>query len=213
MFYGATHIDIQVGDLERATRFWCDTLGLTETKKGEGFVDVDSGSVKLRLVQSANITSTTTIRINAGDIQAAYDALIAAGTRPLHEPVQTPDLELVAAVKDPDGHTVLVWRDLTEDEYDFVPDLPTESQWQTEAEILLKQLLTHVPALFRATARKRCTRTIEELGTLENTVIGRDQVIRGYILASPKFMRHNLRDPLNREGINPDDYKDIFESD
>lgn len=213
MFFGTSHIHIQVSDLDKAISLWCDVIGLAEHKRGSNFVDVDSGSVILRLIERDVITHPVIVRIHAADIQAAFNRLLDAGMTSYLEPAQTDDLELVAGARDTDGNTILVWRELTEDEYNFTPDLPTESEWQPEAEALLKQLLKRVPAMFRATARKRTTRAIEALSREEGNDIDREQVIRGYIMATPRFMRSQLVEPLREEGINTDNYRAEFDSD
>ncbi|MBE9516811.1 MAG: DUF2621 family protein [Proteobacteria bacterium] len=213
MFFGASHLDVQVTSLQHALDFWCDVIGLTETRRGEKFIDVDSGNIKLRLIETTTVTQPVTIRINAGDIHAAHKVLLSAGLQNMLDPAFTADLELVAGVTDTDGNTILVWRDMTEDEYDFLPELPTEETWQADAEALLKQLLTYVPALFRTSARKRSTRAIETLAKYENSAIDRELVIRGYIMSAPKFMRQKILEPLKQEGIDPEDYQDAFDSD
>lgn len=213
MFFGTSHVDIQVSNLEKAVTLWCEVIGLTELKRGNNFVDVDSGSIVLRLTKKTAISHPVTVRIHAADIQAAYATLLDAGMQDYFEPTHTDELEMVAGVRDGDGNTILVWRELTEDEYDFTPELPTETDWRPEAEDLLKQLLKRVPALFRATARKRTTRAIEELSRSENRTIDREQVIRGYIMATPKFMRSQLIGPMKEEGINTDNYQEAFDSD
>ncbi|MFO7653172.1 MAG: hypothetical protein R6X25_05045, partial [Candidatus Krumholzibacteriia bacterium] len=54
-------------------------------------------------------------------------------------------------------------RRLTEDEWNFVPELPKQGEWYPDAEDLLQRLLGHVPALFRMLARRKVTRVVEEL--------------------------------------------------
>jgi len=58
-----------------------------------------------------------TLRVNVGDIQAAFDRLINSGGRALHEVQRTPALELEAHVANPDGNAVIIWRELSEDEH------------------------------------------------------------------------------------------------
>jgi catechol 2,3-dioxygenase-like lactoylglutathione lyase family enzyme len=212
MFFGVSHIDIPVADLARAQAFWGDALGLNPAKRGEGFVDLDSGSVLLRLVEVGRVEHPVSVRVNVRDVQAAYDALLQAGARSLYEPMRTPALELVACVADPDGHSVAVWRELTEDEYGFTPELPKQGEWQADSEALLKSLLSPVPALFRALARRKVTRVVEELAGNDRSPVTREHVIRGYILSSAKITRYRLIEPLRENGIDPDRYRDEFEA-
>lgn len=212
MFFGVTHIDLPVSDFSRAEAFWGKLIGLKEVKRGEGFIDLDSGSVILRLVLVPNVSRPATLRVSVPDVQAAFDLLLQNGGRALYEVYRTPALELEAHVADPDGNTIIVWRELSEDEYGFVPELPKQGEWQPDAEILLNQLLAFVPALFRGMARRKVTKIIEEVAEMDHTGVAREQVIRGYIMASAKIKRDRLIEPLKQCGINPDDYKTEFES-
>jgi len=213
MFYGVTHVDVPVTDLARAERFWGGIIGLRETKRGEGFLDLDSGSVVLRLIQVSRVEHPVSLRVHVHHVETACEMLVKAGGKLLYEPLRTPALELVGNVADPDGNAVFVWRDLTEDEYGFTPDLPKEGEWHKDAEELLLALLAHVPALFRALARRKITRIVEELAGYDRSPVTREHVIRGYILSSAKITRYRLVEPLRRCGIDPDRYRAEFETD
>ncbi len=212
MFFGVTHLDVPVCDLARSEAFWGNLIGLQKVKHGEGFVDMDSGNVILRLIQVSHVSRPVTLRVSVPDVQAAFDKLIAAGGRVMYEVQRTPALELEAHVADPDGNTVVVWRELSEDEYGFVPELPKQGEWQKEAEDLFNALLKHVPALFRSMARRKVTKIIEEVAGYDRSPVTREHVIRGYILASAKIKRDRLIEPLKACGINPDNYKEEFEA-
>jgi catechol 2,3-dioxygenase-like lactoylglutathione lyase family enzyme len=212
MFYGVSHVDLPVTDLARAERFWTDAVGLKPAKRGEGFVDLDSGSMLLRLIEMARVDHPVSLRVAVRDVQDAYDTLLSAGGHALYQPMRTPALELVASVADADGHKLLLWRELTEDEYGFTPDLPKHGEWQADAEALLKSLLAHVPALFRALARRKVTRVVEELAGNDRSPVTREFVIRGYILASAKITRYRLIEPLRQCGIDPDAYRQEFDA-
>lgn len=212
MFYGVSHVHVPVTDLARAEHFWGGVIGLQPARRGEGFVDLDSGSVTLRFVQVARVEHPATLRVNVRDVPGAFAALQAAGARPLYEPMRTPALELVACVADPDGNSVHLWRELTEDEYGFTPELPKQGEWQADAEALLQALLAHVPALFRALVRRKVTRVVEELAGNDHSSVTREHVIRGYILSSAKITRYRLIEPLRKNGIDPDRYRAEFDA-
>lgn len=212
MFFGVTHVDVPVSDFSRAEAFWGKLIGLNEVKRGEGFIDLDSGSVILRLVQVQQVTRPVTLRVNVHDVQRAYDTLSQAGGRPLYEVQRTPALELEAHVADPDGNIVIVWRELSEDEYGFTPELPKQGEWKPESETLLNELLSYVPALFRSMARRKVTRIIEEVAGYDNSPVTREHVIRGYILSSAKIKRDRLVEPLKKCGIDPEKYPEEFDA-
>lgn len=212
MFFGVTHVDVPVTDFARAEAFWGKLIGLKEVKRGEGFIDLDSGSVILRLVQVPGVSRPVTLRVHVGDVQAAFDRLIQSGGRALYEVQRTPALELEAHVADPDGNTVIVWRDLSEDEYGFVPDLPKQGEWLADSEKLFNDLLAYVPALFRSMARRKVTKIIEEVAGYDHSPVTREHVIRGYILSSAKIKRDRLIEPLKKCGIDPGKYKEEFDA-
>jgi predicted enzyme related to lactoylglutathione lyase len=211
MFFGVSHIVVQVTDLERSARIWRDIVGFAESRRGEDYVDMDSGNVAIRLLKVPAVESSVTLRLNVADVAAAYQQLLASGTSSRYAPMHTPDLEDMACVTDPDGHSIVLWRALSEDEWDFVPELPKQGEWYPDAEDLLQRLLGHVPALFRMLARRKVTRVVEELAKQDESPVTREHVIKGYITASAKVTRSRLIEPLKAEGINPDDYQKEFD--
>ncbi|MBS2031985.1 MAG: DUF2621 family protein [Deltaproteobacteria bacterium] len=213
MFYGVTHVDPPVRTLSRALTFYVGTLGFERRRAGDGWVELDGGSVALRLVEIADPECRATLRLQVRDVTAAMQALLHVGARPVHAPLRTPQLELSASVLDLDGNRLVLWRELTEDEYGFEPELPTTTQWVGEAEELQKRLLQHVPALFRALARRKVVRVVEELAaeTADRRVTPL-LVVRGYILASAKVTRYRLHEPLRACGYDPNDFRAEFEA-
>jgi predicted enzyme related to lactoylglutathione lyase len=213
MFFGVSHLIVPVTDLERTGRLWRDVMGFAEARRGDGYVDIDSGNVVIRLIQVQAIETKVSLRLTVRDVTSAYQALLAGGGAARYEPMKTAELEEMACVTDPDGHSIVLWRHLTEDEWGFVPDLPKQGEWYPEAEHLLKRLLVHVPAMFRMLARRKTTRTIEHLAKEAKSAVTRELVIKGFITASAKINRHRLVGPLRAEGINPEDWREDFERD
>lgn len=209
MFFGISHVDVPVTDLERARKFFEELLKMKVRRTGDGFVDLENGTIVIRLVQTTRVEHPVTLRIEAPDVEAAYRSLVAFGLRPHYPPEKTPALELVGSVLDVDGNTLTVWRELSEDEYGFVPALPTQGTWAEEASVLLKSLLLSVPSLFRGLARRRVTRIAEDLA--EKKQVGREDVIRAFILASAKVTRYRAVAPLKAHGIDPDRYRAEFD--
>lgn len=211
MFHGISHIDLQVTDLNKTRHFWAGTIGLSVSKEGEGYLEMDSGNVAIRFIEVPNIEQTSTIRINVPEVGAAFQKLLAAGAKSRYEPMKTPDLHKIACVTHQDGHSIIVWRMLSEDEWDYVPELPKTGEWLPEAEEFLIRLLSHVPAFFRMLARRKVTRVVEQLANADNSPVTREHVIKGYITASAKVTRSRLIEPLKAEGINPEDYQKEFD--
>lgn len=210
MIYGVSHVDVQVTDLASSKTFYCECMGFTVAGRGEGYLDVDGGGFTLRLLEVEAIERQVSLRVHVRDVDEALTALKRAGCTSLYDKSRTEALEWMAAVLDPDGHRLVLWRPLTEDEYGFEPDLPKELTWNPEAEALLKSLLKHVPAMFRGLARRKCTRVIEELAAKTNLVTP-DEVVRGYILSNARITRSRLVKPLKEHGFDPADYKAEFD--
>lgn len=211
MFHGISHIDLQVTQLAKARKFWIDVVGLEVVREGDGYVELDSGNVFLRLIEVPAVESTATMRLSVASVRDTYDKLIAHGATGKYEPMNTPDLEKIACVTDENGHSIIVWRALSEDEWGFVPELPKTGEWMPDAEDLLVRLLAHVPAFFRMLARRKVTRVTEELAKEDDSPVTREHVIKGYITSSAKLTRSRLIEPLKAEGINPDDYQAEFD--
>lgn len=209
MFYGVSHVDVSVTELPRARRFYADAFGFSVKKEGPGFCDVDTNTVLLRLIETPSVEYRSAFRLQVSDVEKAWARLLELGGRALYEPLRTPQLELVGSVADWDGNALSVWRNLSEDEYGFLPALPTEQSWTGEAESLLQSLLTGVPSLFRGLARRKVVREAEELATGRD--VGREEVIRAYIRANSKITRGRVRKPLLAHGIDPEQYRADFE--
>ena len=211
MFHGISHIDLQAVNLKQTSQFWTDVIGFSIKSQGDGFVEIDSGNVAIRLIEVPAIEQTATIRITVADVTKTYQQLLKAGAISRYEPMKTPDLEKIACVTDINGHSIILWRTLSEDEWEFVPELPKTGEWHPDAEELLVKLLSHVPAFFRMLARRKVTRVVEELAKEDNSAITREHVIKGYITSSAKVTRSRLIEPLKAEGINPSDYQEDFD--
>jgi len=209
--YGLSHVDVPVQNLERAEQWWCEKLGFPVKARGEGWLDVDVNTCLVRLSKVRRVEHPVTLRLQVENVEAAIADLRQLGGRVQYEPLRTAEQELLSAVLDPEGHTLLIWRPLSEDEYDQIPELPKEMVWRPEAEELLKALLKSVPSLFRAIARWRVAKNAEYLA--ESThIVHREQVIRAFILSSAKITRYRNRQPLIDQGIDVSLYAADFEA-
>lgn len=209
MFLGLSHLDLAVSRLDRARAFYVDGLGFAVKAQGDGYCDVDGITVCLRLIEVARVEHRCALRLQVSDVAAAHQHLLRLGARELYAPHRSPQLELVASCRDADGHSVSVWRPLSEDEWEFVPELPTTMRWHGEAEVLLKALLLRVPALFRGLARRKVSSLAEELAS--DRPVGREDVIRAYIRSSARITRDRVKKPLLDNGIDPALYAEDFE--
>jgi catechol 2,3-dioxygenase-like lactoylglutathione lyase family enzyme len=211
MFFGISHVQVPVRQLDAARSLYEQALGFTVAEEGEGFLDLDGATTRLRLVESARPERPASLRIEAADVEGGVRALTAAGATVLYEPARTERLTVEGTVSDADGNTLTVWRSLSEDEYGFVPELPKEQGWSPEADELVKSLLMSVPALFRGLARRKVVKEAESRAG-EGRHIDRELAIRSFISAQSPPNRKRLYEPLRAHGIDPDDYRDEFES-
>ncbi len=209
--FGVSHLDIPVRSIERAQRLYGAVLGFPVKAKGEGWVDLDSNTVALRLLEVPRVERQISLRVQVSDVPTVHRALVSAGATELYAPLKTPEHEEMSSVRDDDGHVVLVWRPLSEDEYGYLPALPVEGKWRDDAQALLKSLLTAVPSLFRVLARRKIVRLAEELSP--RAAVDKHTVVRAYILASSRITRYRLVEPLKKHGIDVEAYQADFDAD
>jgi hypothetical protein len=102
-----------------------------------------------------------------------------------------------------DGKSVMDW-----EEY-YVSK--TRHLWGDQEKLLLEDLVSPVPELFRDVARHKIAGKIGELALRENiTTITQELVIRGYIQATPKRDHKFLRKKLFENRIDVTPYEHLF---
>jgi hypothetical protein len=102
-----------------------------------------------------------------------------------------------------DGKSVMDW-----EEY-YVSK--TRHLWGDQEKLLLEDLVSPVPELFRDVARHKIAGKIGELALRENiTTITQELVIRGYIQATPKRDHKFLRKKLFENRIDVAPYEHLF---
>ncbi|MFJ5772175.1 DUF2621 domain-containing protein [Psychrobacillus sp. NPDC093180] len=110
---------------------------------------------------------------------------------------------LKALPKD-DGKSVLDW-----EEY-YVNN--TIHLWNEDQKVLLNELVSPVPELFRPVAKQKIAGKIGQLALEEKaTSITRELLIRGYIIATPKRDHKFLRKKLAELKIDVTPYERFFE--
>lgn len=209
--YGLSHITIPVATLKRSIPFYERALGFSPKATGEGWVDLDACPIAIRLIETEDFERRAALRVQVATVDSVFTELVKAGGQELYRPTKIPNVEEMATVRDFDGNTITVWRPLSEDEFDHVPELPIATEWSPEAQDLLKSLLLAVPSLFRGLARRKIVRIAEEM--FANKCIGREEVVRAYILSSAKITRYRLREPLIKHGFDLNKYAEEFNAD
>lgn len=83
--------------------------------------------------------------------------------------------------------------------------------WKNEEKMLLDDLVSPVPELFRDVAKQKIAGKIGELALQEKVEkINEDLVIRGYIIATPKRDHKFLRKKLQEKQIDLNRYSQLF---
>ncbi|MBS4172631.1 DUF2621 domain-containing protein [Bacillus sp. FJAT-49736] len=102
-----------------------------------------------------------------------------------------------------DGKSIMDW------EEHYVSS--TRNLWTNENKLLLEELVSPVPELFRDVARHKIAGKIGEIALEDKAKsITQDHVIRGYILATPKRDHKFLRKKLNEMQIDVAPYEHLF---
>lgn len=208
MFYGVSHVVVPVSSVDEALPLYVSGLGFPLHERGESWADVEGASTFLRLQKRSGPIERVTLRIQTEDLEAGRMHLLQAGATADGEIERTPELELCCRVIDRDGHVLVLWRALTEDEYGFDPEIPSEGEWDPRAEEFLKLILRRVPVLFRHLARVKITRKAEALSV---GIVDEHTVIRASIMSTARIMRDTLRGPLVDAGVDLDKYKEEFD--
>lgn len=88
----------------------------------------------------------------------------------------------------------------------------TSDLWSAPQKVLLEDLVSPVPELFRDVARQKIVGKIGELALTEVAQeITEDLVIRGYIIATPKRDHTFLKKKLRERQVNMKAYEHLFE--
>ncbi len=211
MIFGVSHVILPARDLAAASHFYQQVLGFCFVREHEEGIDLDASSVTLRLVlRQGERNDRVVLRVQTGDVEAAVERLVAAGAAVIAPPSQSAEQTLTALLEDRDGHQLVLWRNLSEDEWDFVPELPTTRPWAQAADQRLRRLLARVPDTFRDLARRGSVAEAEHLSSpLEE--VAEVTAVRAFIRATPRMMRPHLLEPLRSEGLDPDDFRTDFE--
>ncbi|MCA1042422.1 DUF2621 domain-containing protein [Bacillus infantis] len=102
-----------------------------------------------------------------------------------------------------DGKSILDWEEHYVDQ--------TRSLWAQDQKVLLEDLVSPVPELFRDVARQKIAGKIGELALNEKAKrITEDLIIRGYIQATPKRDHKFLRRKLTERQIDMAPYEHLF---
>jgi len=201
VIFGLTHVELPVLDLARARALWSEEIGLAVVHEGPGFVEVDGGSLGIRLVAAPEVTHRAVLHLQASEVEVATARLVSAGCALLQGPLRLDGTKLEARVELPDGHVVVLWRDLSEDELDAPPKLPTTTAWAPDAVEALNALLAVVPAPFRDLARRAAVKRAEQGCPPEG--VDRRRAAAGFYQATPAFMRSRAHAPLRELGFDP----------
>jgi hypothetical protein len=210
MRVGLTAVHLPVRDLGRSLGLYRDCMGCVEVRRCEaGVVTLEAGGCLLVLELAAE-PKPVRLRFQTARVAATAEELVRSGAREIWAPTPVEGRELEAELEDFDGHRLVLWRRLREDELETEPDLPTTETWADPARDLLRSLLRRVPGEFRDVAREGSVAEAEWLA-LDHGRVEERHAVRAFIRSSPRMLRDNLRGPLRDHGLEPEDYVDDFE--
>ncbi|WP_405102003.1 DUF2621 family protein [Oceanobacillus sp. FSL H7-0719] len=102
-----------------------------------------------------------------------------------------------------DGKSIMDW-----EEHYFEK---TQHMWESKEKILLEELVSPVPELFRDVARQKIASKIGEVALEKQEAhITQETLIEGYIIATPKRDHKFLRKKLKQKGIDASPYEHLF---
>lgn len=108
-------MSVPVRDIERATRFYEETLGLRKNPGSGGWPEFETGNVSLYLIDPTNMgrefttPNTTAIALRVPDVHEARATLEAAGVEFQGEILDTGVCHM-AFFHDPDGNALMLHR-------------------------------------------------------------------------------------------------------
>ena len=86
-------------------------------------------------------------------------------------------------------------------------------EWTPAAKAKMEEMLEEVPSFLRKMVSRQGSLEAERLAQKKglNVIDTRDMVV-GYISATPRPMRENLKKAMIKFGFNPDDFREEFET-
>jgi catechol 2,3-dioxygenase-like lactoylglutathione lyase family enzyme len=112
-------VTLLVADVAVSTRFYRDVLGLTVIKDKDGYVELESGGVRLALYSREALAKLLAVpedrvgRIDLSfhveDADRAFSELVERGAEPLVPPRTMPWGHRLAFVRDPEGNLIEVF--------------------------------------------------------------------------------------------------------
>lgn len=109
---GIDFLVVHVADMDRAVRFYRDTLGIPVASDGihETWTELDTSPVTVALFRNPDSAgSNASVALAVDDVAAAAEAFRVAGREVVLEPLETPVCHM-AAVRDLDGNTLVLHR-------------------------------------------------------------------------------------------------------
>ena len=114
------YVILWVEDLERAIRFYTETLGFAPKARHGDYVEIDTGSTVLGLVSRAFVKDGLHLDVPPGaprgaeiavvvereDVEPLYRRAVTGGATAVQQPHEQPWGQVVSYVRDPDGHLV-----------------------------------------------------------------------------------------------------------
>lgn len=200
-----------VDDLNGAVNFLCHVMGFQQKDAASSAIIVDNGVITIRLIENALQTTgrVLTLEFQTQDFNRTLLQLIDIdGIGLIRQDVPSEKQERIEALlQAPFGFNILLSQEFDEDQLDVMPALPSQLDWDEDADLCVRKMLRQVPVTFRQSARIRVTERAEMLaGEIGSITVTLDSGLRALAQTTPLFQRESLMEALSLEGIDPANY-------
>ncbi|TNE45714.1 MAG: hypothetical protein EP343_26005 [Deltaproteobacteria bacterium] len=192
-----------VRSVEEASSFFLKQLGFEQVVSDEDSVTVSNGSVQVRLVSSETPEHTMTLEVRTKRLERARQRWLS-----VPEVQSVSEVQIVrenrheVLVQAPHSVNILLVRHLTEDDLGVLPPLPTQLDWEAEADTYTRHILRCIPISFREDARVKITEAAEVRAAEEGEItVNLETALRVFVKETPFFQRRALWEEYERLGL------------
>lgn len=191
-----------VADAESAAAFLCRVLDFVERESAAGWISVENGALRIRLVEIAANEPGSTLELVAEttDLASSAESLAAEGGEEIGEASWIAPDRQERRFACEHGLEIRLVRPYDEDERGELLPLPSRMEWEPAADLLARRVLRAVPVEFRDAARRRVTERAEALALADGDFeVTAEHAERGLLDATPEFQHESLRRRLADE--------------
>lgn len=195
-------INVAHPSIREVSHFLCDHLEFTLLVQDEHSITVNNGVLSIRFYQSPTCDQQVYLDLESTDLEASQTDLQSKGFTPIGEMNPAGMFRREQVFEGPHGLRITLHQVLTEDDLGIHPELDKTLDWETDAEAMAKDLLSHVTIHFRDSARKKMVKQAEALALVEgNLEVGHDDMVTAFLYTTPYFKQDALQKLLIQNGV------------